>query len=275
MYKRLLLNLIVTTCVFLFSCGKGTTETNEPDIKEDLKSEIKVMTYNVHHCNPPGSVNEINVAAIANVINAESPDLVALQEIDVETERSGKTLDQAKELGRLTNMYYYFGKAIHLQQGGEYGVAILSKYPFLEKKQQLLPMKEGVQGEKRTIAWVTVQLKNDKKIIFASTHFDTQNHRLAQAEKVAELFNDAPYPVIIGGDFNDVPGSDAINRLDRNFVRTCRQSCLTTAPASFPVKAIDLIFYKSTNAFEVVKNYTVPEKNASDHLPLVAVLKVN
>lgn len=260
--------------VAMMACSKNDSVAAKPNETVDEREEIKVMTYNVHHCNPPASANLIDVAAIAKVINDEKPDFVALQEIDVNTSRSGKDLDQAKELGRLTGMNYYFAKAIDVQ-GGEYGVAILSKFPILESNKQLLPMKEGVSGEQRVLAWITVQLKSGKKVIFASTHFDVQDHRLLQAEKVTEIFKDKPYPVILGGDFNETPGSSAINYLDRSFVRTCKQSCFNTSPATFPTKAIDLLFFKSANAFEVIKNYSVQEKLASDHLPLCGILKVN
>lgn len=270
--RRIVLILVVG--IISLACSKSSSTPVDPEKVKDERAEIKIMTYNVHHCNPPASPDLIDVAAIANVIKAESPDFVALQEIDVMTTRSGKGLDQAKELGRLTGMNYFFAKAIDLQ-GGEYGVAILSKLPMLETEKQLLPMKEGVSGEQRVIGWVTVQLKSGKKVIFASTHFDLQDHRVVQAEKVTEIFKDKPYPVIIGGDFNETPGSTAINYLDRNFARTCKQNCFSTIPASFPTKAIDLLFYKSVNAFEVAKNYVVQEKLASDHLPLCAVLKVN
>lgn len=270
--KRIVVMLAVG--IVSMACSKSGSSPVDLDKVKDERLEIKVMTYNVHHCNPPASPNLIDVAAIAKVIKDESPDFVALQEIDVMTTRSGKDLDQAKELGRLTGMHYFFAKAIDLQ-GGAYGVAILSKLPFLETDKQLLPMKDGLSGEQRVIGWVTVQLENGKKMIFASTHFDLQDHRLVQAEKITEIFKNKAHPVILGGDFNETPGSTAINYLDRNFARTCKQSCFSTSPASFPTKAIDLIFYKSINAFEVVKNYAVQEKLASDHLPLCAVLKVN
>ncbi|TZF86550.1 endonuclease (plasmid) [Pedobacter sp. BS3] len=232
------------------------------------------MTYNVHHCNPPAKADVIDVAAIARVINTEDPDFVALQEIDVNTTRSGTNLNEAQELARLTGRQYFFAKALDYG-GGEYGVAILSKYLIQESGQQLLPMKAGVPYEQRTVAWITVQLQNGKKLIFAATHFDSQEHRLLQAEKICEIFKDKPYPVILGGDFNDGPGSEAINYLDKYFSRTCPKTCYNTAPATFPTKAIDLIFFKPANALEVIKNNTVLEKNASDHLPLVAQFKIN
>ncbi|MBC8125022.1 MAG: tetratricopeptide repeat protein [Candidatus Kapabacteria bacterium] len=90
---------------------------------------IRVLCYNIHHANPPSRPDFIDMVAIANVIKQEQPDLVALQEVDAYTTRSGKALHQAEELGRLTGMKVYFAKAIDYG-GGEYGVAILSKFPM-------------------------------------------------------------------------------------------------------------------------------------------------
>jgi endonuclease/exonuclease/phosphatase family metal-dependent hydrolase len=39
---------------------------------------LRVMTYNIHHANPPSKPNVIDVEAIATIINKESPDVVAL-----------------------------------------------------------------------------------------------------------------------------------------------------------------------------------------------------
>ncbi len=256
--------LVAVLLVFVsFACSKKNTD------KVDKGTPLKVMTYNTHHCSPPAKTEfDIDMEAIANVIKAESPDLVALQELDVNTTRSGISLNQAAELARLTGMNYYFAKALDYR-GGEYGVGILSRFPILESNKQLLPKKEGIAGEQRAIAWVTVEIEDGKKIIFASTHFDVAEHRLVQAQKVQEIFKDATYPVVLGGDFNDSPGTEPINYLDQYFTRSCPKICPFTAPADVPKKAIDLIFYTPKADFEVKKSYTVPERSASDHLPLV------
>src|SRR4051812_48094511 len=60
---------------------------------------LRFMTYNIKH----GELSSLE--SIASVIKAQSPDLVALQEVDVLTTRSGK-VDQAALLGALTGMYY-------------------------------------------------------------------------------------------------------------------------------------------------------------------------
>ncbi len=114
-------------------------------------TNLKILTYNIHHANPPSKPNVIDVAAIAKVINEQQPDLVALQEIDVHTDRSGKALNQAEEIARLTGMKFYFARAIDYA-GGEYGVAILSKFPMEKMTNNPLPTAEGTGGEHRTLA---------------------------------------------------------------------------------------------------------------------------
>ena len=90
-----------------------------PRLNDDgsiLKDRIlKVMSYNIHHCNPPSAGDKIDVAAIARVISKEKPDFVALQEVDVNTERSGKGSNQAKELAKLTGMNFYFQKPLTIR----------------------------------------------------------------------------------------------------------------------------------------------------------------
>src|SRR5690606_40296823 len=87
-----------------------------------------------------------------------------LQEVDVNTIRSGKGINQAAELARLTGMNYFFVKGIDYQ-GGDYGVGILSKFPILETDSLRLPMKEGAGGEPRVLAMVTVEPAKGKKLL--------------------------------------------------------------------------------------------------------------
>src|SRR5690606_8398369 len=94
------------------------------------KFSLKILTYNIHHASPPSRPGVIDLDAIAKVINAHQPDLVALQEVDVNTGRSGPH-NQAVALGKKTGMIAYFFKSIHYD-GGEYGLAILSRFPVKE-----------------------------------------------------------------------------------------------------------------------------------------------
>src|SRR5687767_5509044 len=180
--------LLIAVVVFLGpGCAKKTVQgTSVPNPENNDAAGIRVLCYNIHHANPPSKPNLIDMAAIAHVIKQQEPHLVALQEVDVRTERSGKTLHQAEELGRLTGMTAYFAKAIDYG-GGEYGVAILSKYPMEQMSINPLPTAEGTNGERRTLATAVITVPGGKKLLFAVTHLDAQRNdtnRLLQQTKI-------------------------------------------------------------------------------------------
>lgn len=232
------------------------------------------MTYNIHHCNPPSAGDKIDIEAIAQVISKEKPDLVALQEVDVNTERSGKRINQAKELARLTRMHFFFSKAID-HQGGDYGVAVLSRFPILDSTRLILPIDPAIGGEVRTIAAITVEVAKGKKVLFACTHLDLKEpNRLSQAELIVKQFGGSDLPMILGGNFNALSDSKVIQFLDQTFVRSC-QTCSPTIPVKNPNRAIDFIMYKSGDTFKSKSTRVIDEQYASDHLPVVAELDIN
>src|SRR5699024_9613411 len=123
---------------------------------------IKILSYNIHHGNPPSEkAGYIDLPAIANVINESKADIIGLQEVDVNVERSGD-VDQIKELAKLTDTEYYFAKGIDLQ-GGEYGVAVLSKLPITHAENFSLPMTKN--GEQRVLASITVETKKCRVLV--------------------------------------------------------------------------------------------------------------
>lgn len=237
---------------------------------------LRIMTYNIHHCNPPSRTDGfIDVPAIARVITDAKADLVALQEVDVDTERSGKGKNQAKQLAELTGMHYYFAKAID-HQGGDYGVAVLSKFPIVDSVHLTLPLPDGVKGEPRAVAAVKVTVPGGKELWFASTHLDLKEEtRLFQSNLIIERFGKLKEPFIIGGDFNAVPESKVIALLDGTFTRTCLQNCAPTSPNINPRKTIDFIMYTQPGTIKTKSNTVIREEYASDHLPVVAELVVD
>ena len=72
---------------------------------------LRILSYNIHH--GQGTDGIFDLERLARVISSVEPDLVALQEVDRATTRSGG-VDQAAELARLTGMEAAFGKTIHL-----------------------------------------------------------------------------------------------------------------------------------------------------------------
>jgi endonuclease/exonuclease/phosphatase family metal-dependent hydrolase len=242
--------------------------------KPTKKFRFKVMTYNIHHCNPPSAGDKIDVEAIAKVINAEKPDFVALQEVDVNTERSGKGKNQAQQLAALTGMKFYFSKAID-HQGGDYGVAVLSKYDIEDSVRYALPIHADKPEENRTVAAITVTLPNKQKIIFASTHLGLKEpNRLLQAETIMDKFGKTTLPMILAGDFNAVPESLVIAYFDKYFTRSC-SDCKPTIPVETPNKTIDFIMHKQGSKLKSSNTKVIDEKYASDHLPVVASFEID
>jgi endonuclease/exonuclease/phosphatase family metal-dependent hydrolase len=238
------------------------------------KGTLRVMTYNIHHANPPSETVKIDMEAIARVINQQKPDLVALQEVDVHTERSGKNLDQARELARLTGMKSFFMKALDYQ-GGEYGIAVLSRYPIVDSVGYLLPRDPAIGGEDRAVAAISVELPGKKRVVFASTHLDLKEaNRLSQARALIEHFQDSSLPMILGGDFNALAGSPVIELFDQSFTRTCRNDCGPTISVKNPNRTIDFIMYKPRTGLKVLSTRVIDEQYASDHLPVVSDLEI-
>ncbi|MDQ2658529.1 MAG: endonuclease/exonuclease/phosphatase family protein [Bacteroidota bacterium] len=239
------------------------------------KRTLKVLTYNIHHAGPPSRPQAIDLDAIAKVITEHNPDLVALQEVDSHTARSGP-FNQAEELGRRTGMTAHFFRSIDYD-GGEYGIAILSRLPIVDVNLYPLPRMEGNGGEPRILATARIQLSAREQFLFACTHLDAQRdstNRNLQIKAIAGLLRDVAVPIIIAGDFNAIPESQEIGTLDNHFTRTC-DPCVFTIPADHPSRAIDFIAYTPAKAFKVKMHSVIPARYASDHLPVSAVLEVN
>lgn len=268
--------IVVAVACSSSSSGSENPQVTEPEPDEvEIIETIKVMAYNIHHANPPSTPDEIDINAIVNVIKQESPDIVALQEVDANTGRSGPG-NQAEIIADLLGMNFFFGKAID-HDGGEYGVAVLSKFPLSEGKINYLPTQTGTNGEPRILVTAKITTPEGNVIRFGSTHLDAQSahtNRLLQIEEIVKIGKNEQLPFIIAGDFNAVPDSEVIQILDSHFKRTCRL-CGFTSSAQNPVRTIDYIVYKHPDSkFEVENHKVVNETYASDHFPIVSEINI-
>ncbi len=263
------LSLLALFCLPIFggcSVKKDTLLINAKSV-----SEIKILCYNIHHANPPSKSDMTDLDAIARVINDSKADIVALQEVDKNTVRSGN-VDQAKVLAEKTGMNYHFFKAIDYG-GGEYGVAILSRYPISDIKS--FPLPQIVAAENRVLGQVTLKI-GDQDVIFANTHLDAtgkHDNRNAQMKYIMDLFQGIKLPVFLSGDFNCVAGSEAIRLLDQQFKRTCVQNCPNTFPETNPDRTIDYIATKNVS-WSLLSYQVIAETYASDHRPIAATFKI-
>lgn len=234
--------------------------------RQPAQETLRIMSYNIHHANPPSKPDLIDLDAIARVIINSKADIIALQEVETGVNRSGK-VNEAKILAEKTGFYYHFFKAIDYD-GGEYGTAILSRYKLKEPK--LVPLPEKITAEKRILAYVTLKV-GKQKFILANTHLDANkahDNRIVQMQRILQEFESSTLPVILCGDLNSVAGSETINQLDAQFKRTCVDNCPGTIPQINPRRTIDFIATKNIK-WPILQYQVIEETYASDHRPVM------
>jgi endonuclease/exonuclease/phosphatase family metal-dependent hydrolase len=235
------------------------------------KRTLRVLTYNIHH--GEGTDGKLDLERIAKVIADAKPDLVAVQEVDRKARRTGG-VDQAAELARLTKLHGKFGRAIDLQ-GGEYGQAVLSKYPIGEFKVHELP--NEADREQRVAVAAEVRLgDNGPTVLFVSTHLDHQKDdlRQKQATKLDELFGKAKGAVILAGDLNATPDSKPLAILAKTWKPAETGKPLLTIPVGKPAKQIDFVLHRPADKLKVTEARVLDEAVASDHRALLAVFEL-
>jgi endonuclease/exonuclease/phosphatase family metal-dependent hydrolase len=226
------------------------------------------MTYNIHV--GVGMDKKLDLVRIAGVINSEHPDLVGLQEVDRGVERTQRR-DEIAELAKLTRMDYAF--AFNLRyQGGQYGVAILSRWPIMATDHRLY--QNTREAERRGFIRVEVKF-HGQTINFMTTHLDYQyeDGRVFEATQLLAALKEVKGPLILVGDFNDVPAGAAYQLVRKQFDDAWVTDDGFTYPADKPTKRIDYILTRRDDRIRA-KNVWVPGTLASDHVPVVADLEI-
>lgn len=231
--------------------------------------KIAILSFNIHHGNPPGQTDSIDLAEIAHIIQESGADLIGIQEVDLRVARS-KRIDQALQLANLTGMHYFFSKGIDFD-GGEYGTLILSKHKIVGNRRYDLPML--VASENRSLAIVDVMFPSGKIISFANVHLDLkEENQLAQARYINELGDWYDRPLILVGDFNTEPDTAPITILSNFFLRNTSTNS-PTFPSEAPKSEIDYIMLGKQTKFSWKAYKTIPS-HASDHLPVFAEIEL-
>lgn len=236
------------------------------------QDSLRVISYNIHHANPPLKPGVIDTDAIITVLKKYPADIIALQEVDVNTKRSGN-INEAKVIGDAMGMHAFFGKAID-HDGGYYGVALLSKFPLKDTVVIRLPMDTASKGEPRILVAATVKLPSGRAVTVSSTHLDHRKDPRSREMQVAEINAVATknaLPFIIAGDLNAEPASAVIGLLDETFQRSC-DDCPFTFPDIKPDRTIDYIAFRRSKGVKILSHQVIPGPFASDHLPIRAVL---
>lgn len=233
---------------------------------------VRVLTFNILH--GATTKGDFDLDAIARVIEEADPDLVALQEVDFLTNRA-LTYDLATELGWRTKMAPLFGRAMPYD-GGEYGEGILSKYSFVQSRNIGLPHSPG--NEPRAALEIITVLPSGDTIALVGTHLDhleDDTDRVAQVKRINEVFAANPYPTLLAGDLNAVPGSTPISLLEERWSATYdKTNPAPTYPSEEPEKKIDYVMFYPENRWRVLETKVIADPVASDHCAYLVILEL-
>lgn len=233
---------------------------------------LRVLCYNIHH--GEGLDGKLDLERIARVILDAKADIVGLQEVDRGVERTQRR-DLPAELAKLTGMTVQFDRNIP-HQGGEYGNAVLTRFPIRRARNTHLTMIG--QGEQRGVQQVVLDV-DGREVLFMNTHLDARRDSAERERSAVELVQlvaaAGAMPVILVGDFNAVPDSPAIATV--RAALTDVWSVVGNGPGhTVPVKnatrRIDYVWITPATITPV--SMSVPYSEASDHLPILAELRL-
>jgi endonuclease/exonuclease/phosphatase family metal-dependent hydrolase len=232
---------------------------------------LRVLSYNIHH--GEGIDGKLDLKRIADVILSETPDLVAVQEVDKQTNRTDQ-VDQPKVLGELTGMHVRFEKNIDFG-GGEYGNAILSRFPIRSHKNVHLPNIDN--GEQRGVLIADIEVPGlAAPVRFLSTHLDYRRpdeERIKSARRINELMQQE-FPralAILAGDLNATPESEPLKILKQQWSLP-DDKIYPTIPVEKPTRQIDYVLFRPADSWTVSEVKVLDEKIASDHRAILVVL---
>ncbi len=258
--QRFLLTCLAFVCLGVFSGASQARAT-----------AITVMTYNIRHGR--GMDDVVDLDRIAEVIRAENPDVVCLQEVDQGMTRTDG-LDIPAVLAAKLGMNMAFGPNLAIQ-GGYYGNATLTPHPIAEHKNHRLPNPEG--GEVRGCLHTAIEINGTTVHVF-NTHWSIiAAERLPQASTIFELLPSER--TILAGDLNELYTRDGVQLLLRQLqdsVSGVREGRKTTFGEGERARRIDYVLVsKDIRVLSAHVVDTETSRVASDHLPYVVSVVVS
>jgi endonuclease/exonuclease/phosphatase family metal-dependent hydrolase len=235
---------------------------------------IRVMTYNLHNgFNPQG---HLGMEAIAQVIEMQQPDVVALQEVSRGWAMNG-SLDMITWLSQRLGMPYIYGATAD----PIWGNALLSRYPIIESElvglpTDDLPLKRG---------FIRARIDTGQQplnVIATHLHHPLDGSPIRVMEvtaildywagngRVGELTSSR---TLLMGDLNAQPGSPEIEMLRQagfaDAADVTGASPAYTYPATGPNEHIDYIWL---SADLTARDFVIPPEPASDHLGIAVTI---
>lgn len=228
------------------------------------------MTYNIRH--GWGIKKLFGLKDIFHTIKKHHPDIIGLNEVDIYNPRS-LFVHQAKVLARKMKFNYAFEPNLKIGPIG-YGNSILTKFPIVEVNNYPLSSK----GEQRGCLSVMLDILNGiqgGKIRVLCTHLGLDKiERKQQIRELVDIVKKTIEPTILMGDLN-CDKEELIPLKEVLFDALSHSKERDDKPNTYPTvklgKRLDYLFHNF--GFQVL-NYKTIYSEASDHLPVLATVKL-
>ncbi len=177
-----------------------------------IHTQFTLASFNICSAHfQEGRYTEDNLRRIAACIVNSQADVVALQEVDRGAARS-EHVDMPERLSYMTDLPYHYFIKIRDFQGGEYGTAILSRYPVSQCVTLNYPIKVATQGT--SCGHVQLDVGGTPVTLF-NTHLSCESEEantetLLCLRAALEAFEaNGGGRFLVCGDFNTNPGKVA------------------------------------------------------------------
>jgi endonuclease/exonuclease/phosphatase family metal-dependent hydrolase len=266
---------------------------------------IRVMSWNVELFNILNYKNHPEKRQqMIDLINKYDPDIACFQEMVAGDDRKAiNYFPDIKNALKFTDYFYSYGVRDNFDRYHHFGIIIFSKFPIIRKQtlvnnpnsyNSTFQFVDVVSG-KDTFRVFNIHLQSLKfsrtnlnyldsgKVPAQGSIEESKNivskikagvlKRASQANFVKDEMNNSPYPLILCGDFNDVPVSYAYETIGkglRNAFVEKGSGISRTFSSISPTLRIDNIF---TDEDFTITQFNRLKSNYSDHFPIIADIK--
>lgn len=263
---------------------------------------LRIMNWNVEHFEI-GNKKEgaATKKKMLQLIRKYQPDIAFFQEM-VGSETNPKALNYIpyfRDTLGFSDYYFTYNNKLDYDDDHHFGVIVFSKYPIIHKMDVAFPPYDY----NSTYQLVDIKVGGDTirtfNVHLQSLKFDKENRnyleqpgitgeenirnsksiigklktgfmlRAKQSDRIKASIDQSPYPVVVCGDFNDVPNSYAYSTIGeglQNAFRKRGSGIGRTYSGIAPTLRIDHVFLdKDFN----LNQYTRIHKKMSDHYPII------